>query len=190
MQSRLDKALSVTVKPVKQSMETRGSGRILDVGSGTGVLVPELIRQGLAADCIVGVDISAEMTRVASKAYPAATFETGDFLTYHPSEDTLFDCVLFCMALHDLPDPLSSIKHALTLVRSGGFVIVSHPRGASHVLMQHRTNPIMVPNVLPTTADLESLCAEVSGVQLLLPPPSPNDARDKAEGYLCVLEKA
>mmetsp|Transcript_10965 Transcript_10965/g.15798 ORF Transcript_10965/g.15798 Transcript_10965/m.15798 type:complete len:218 (-) Transcript_10965:136-789(-) len=187
MQLRLDKALSFSVQPLKESMKNGAEGRIVDVGSGTGFLVPEINRQGIPAKCIVGVDISSDMTRVACKAYPDATFITADFLTFSP--EILFDTVLFCMSIHDLPDPLASIQHALTLIRSGGGrIVISHPRGASHVEMQHRANPIMVPHLLPSKDELDSLLA-TGTARLLLPPPLPNDDRDKTEGYLCVIEK-
>jgi SAM-dependent methyltransferase len=194
MKARLNKALSFAVQPVMESIKKgNGQGRILDVGSGTGALIPEIVRLGIPAKCILGIDISPGMTRVASGAYPDVTFVTNDFLNFIPENGQLFDSILFCMAIHDLPDPLASINHALKLLRSGGGrIVISHPRGASHVVMQHRANPVMVPHLLPSQEELESLICSQSAeavVNLLLPPNLPNDERDKTEGYLCVIEK-
>ena len=53
------------------------------------------------------------------------------------AEAPCFDAVLFCMALHDLPDPAAALGRAARLVRPGGRVVVAHPKGAAHVAMQH-----------------------------------------------------
>ena len=181
MQARIGEALKYAVEVV---LKAGVDGRMLDVGCGTGVLVKALQKQGLQPDKIVGLDISPEMTRVASKAHPGVSFVTGDFLKYNAR----FDCVLFCMSLHDLPVPTNALKHAVTLLRPGGRIVISHPRGADHVVMQNRKNPLMVPNTLPTREDLTKLCIEC-GLNLKLDPSNPGDSRDKAEGYLYILEK-
>lgn len=194
MRTRLNKALEYAVKPVLDSIRSgNGGGRILDVGTGTGALIPEIVTQGIPTNSIVGIDISAGMVRVASKLYPKASFVTGDFLELQPENGALFDSILFCMAIHDLPNPLASVSHALKLIRSGGGrIVISHPRGANHVVMQHRANPVMVPHLLPSKVELETLISSESGnsaVKFIITPNSPNDERDKTEGYLCVLEK-
>jgi len=194
MRARLNKALEYAVKPVLDSIRNgNGEGRLLDVGTGTGALIPEIVTQGIPAHCIVGIDISAGMVRVASKLYPKATFITGDFLEFNPENGPLFDSILFCMAIHDLPNPLASVSHALKLLRSGGGrIIISHPRGANHVVMQHRANPVMVPHLLPSKEELEKLIFSESGdsaIKFIIPPNTPNDERDKTEGFLCVIEK-
>jgi 2-polyprenyl-3-methyl-5-hydroxy-6-metoxy-1,4-benzoquinol methylase len=185
MQLRLDTALKYAAEPV---LESGKNGRILDVGSGTGVLVGELKKQGLVAENIVGLDISPEMTRVAAKAWPGVTFVTSDFWEY--KSDNPLDTVLFCMSLHDLPNAMRALGHAASLLRPGGRIVISHPRGSSHVLMQHRKNPIMVPHTLPTSKDIELLCQEETSLKVLLEPSEPGDASDVAEGYLCILEKS
>jgi len=40
------------------------------------------------------------------------------------------------MSLHDLPWPRDALEHAFGLLREGGRVVVAHPKGAAHVVMQ------------------------------------------------------
>jgi SAM-dependent methyltransferase len=236
MRGRLDRALALAAEATKVELpaELQPSSSpppprkrlVCDVGTGTGVLVPEFVRNGIPAEAVVGVDLSPEMTRVAAKAHPAATFVTADFLTFEGVPTTVaenssdgggggtgagegsasdnaaaaggscFDAVVFCMALHDLPDPAAALRRAAHLVRPGGRVVVAHPRGAAHVQMQHRRSPEMVPHVLPTAADLKALCADYGEgrdllgkkLRLELAPAAPGSPEDDQGGYLAVLE--
>jgi len=40
------------------------------------------------------------------------------------------------MSLHDLPDPTASLSQAASMLRPGGSVVITHPKGAGHVAMQ------------------------------------------------------
>merc|ERR1711971_1317908 len=103
-------------------------------------------------------------------------------------ESGSFESVLFCMSLHDLPDPVAAITQAISLCNRGGRIVITHPRGASHVQMQNRKNPIMVRNQLPDATQLGAICSSFDGVELTYAPADAGSPKDAAEGYLAVLE--
>mmetsp|Transcript_9559 Transcript_9559/g.21714 ORF Transcript_9559/g.21714 Transcript_9559/m.21714 type:complete len:99 (+) Transcript_9559:1863-2159(+) len=95
------------------------------------------------------------------------------------------------MSLHDLPWPRDALEHAFGLLREGGRVVVAHPKGAAHVVMQNRRSPEMVPNLLPTADELEVLVGEWNesggGLELEVRPAPPGSPQDKEQGYLAVI---
>jgi SAM-dependent methyltransferase len=161
-------------------------GLCLDVGCGFGVLVPFLKRSGVAEAQIVGIDLSPHMIRNARDQYPGVRFEVCDFLSYLQLDASSFDAITFCAALHDMPDMIAALSKASSLLRPGGKLVLFHPQGASHVLNQSRSNPVLVKRGLPDSQELKSLDI---GLQLTLAPAAANSPEESRFGYLAVLEK-
>ena len=167
LQERINKACSIAVDAT--NIEGTSIGKMLDVGCGHGSIVKSLVDAGLdEPDKYVGIDLSSEMIKNAIERYGSArngrtgkgrVFVADDFLAHDYSvykdnnnksnedneDDGIFDAVIFCSALHDLPDMEGSIAKAASLLRkSGGKLVVVHAQGAQHVLGQHQANPVMV----------------------------------------------
>lgn len=126
------------------------AGRCLDVGCGYGVTVPRLVTAGgLRLSQIHGVDLSPEMIRNARTLHgDAPTFVVADFVREYAPPATadddddgsgVFEAVLFCASLHDMPDMEAALAKAWSLVRpGGGRLVIVHPQGASHVISTYR----------------------------------------------------
>jgi len=158
-------------------------GRLLDVGCGFGVMSPFLKKAGVAATQIYGIDLSTEMIRNAEIFYPKSNWTAGDFFAYEPS--TKFEAILFCSSLHDLPHPEKALRKAATLLNPEGIIVVMHAQGASQVLNQVRTNPVLVQRGLPTAEELQSL----TGLELIAEPAPSNSRQESRDGYIAVLRK-
>ncbi|GGU49289.1 class I SAM-dependent methyltransferase [Streptomyces lavendofoliae] len=115
--------------------------RVLDVGSGTGRPVAEtLTRAGYA---VTGIDVSAEMVRLARERVPAASFEQADVRTYRAPEGG-YDavCAFFPLLVMDQPEVERSLSAMASWVAPGGaFAMATVPgdvRGLDTVWMGHR----------------------------------------------------
>jgi ubiquinone/menaquinone biosynthesis C-methylase UbiE len=104
--------------------------RILDVGSGQGVLAPYIARAGAT---YVGVDASPRLAAMARKRHPReGTFLVGDAraLESLPGlERASFDAAVFLLSLQDM-DPLQPVlASAAGMLKSGGRVVLllTHP---------------------------------------------------------------
>jgi ubiquinone/menaquinone biosynthesis C-methylase UbiE len=98
---------------------------VLDVGCGTGLLVNLL--SGKVA-CIVGVDISTEMLRVASRSPKNKCIESdliradADFL---PLRDNTFTKIASVSLLQNMPDPQNTIREVARALCDGGVVAIT-----------------------------------------------------------------
>jgi SAM-dependent methyltransferase len=139
--------------------------------------------------------LSPQMIRNAQELYPDCHFVAGDFLQYQPtdkdpesSDGGYFDAILFCSALHDLPDPNRAIAKACSLLRLGGVIVIVHAQGARHVQQQVQANPVLVRRGLPDVDELRTMASSLN-LELVVEPAPPNTPRDVSEGYLAVLTK-
>jgi len=149
----------------------------------------------------------------AKSFYPDVTtkgkFEAMDFLAANsPRNNNKYRAVIFCSALHDMPDMKRALLKAknelLDSTTPGSRLVIVHAQGASHVLNQHKANPLLVPRGLPTTSELQEwLCGgggeneiddddkeNESGpnMKFVVEPAELKSEGEVREGYLAVLE--
>jgi ubiquinone/menaquinone biosynthesis C-methylase UbiE len=124
--------------------------RVLDVGTGTGLLPFELLRTLPSAGPVVGIDISAGMIRTATAkagqaGLPASRlrFERMDAESLDFPEAS-FDVVLSAFALTHVPHPEQALREILRVLRPGGRAVLAvgsrpplvSPRTVAHAVAQ------------------------------------------------------
>lgn len=161
--------------------------KICDVGCGTGILLKLLkakaIKHGLSLEegSFYGVDLSSEMIKLCRKKFANAHFQHVDFLDYKP--EAAFSCIVFNECLHNFIDIRIALSHAANLLQPGGRIVISHPRGYSNVLVQHRANKWLVPSILPSAEEWDETLTSDLGLQLVMKPSI------KSSHYLAALVK-
>lgn len=95
------------------------AGRILDLGSGTGVTATNVLTRHPGAS-LIGVDGSAEMLAHARTLLPDAAFHEGDLAG--PLPDGPFDLVVSAFAVHHLrsEDKADLFRRIAAVLRPGG----------------------------------------------------------------------
>jgi ubiquinone/menaquinone biosynthesis C-methylase UbiE len=94
--------------------------RILEVGSGTGVIAGEL--QGKTSGRVYGVDIDQAAVRFAAPSNREVRYSIADG-TGLPFPANVFDIVATHFVLLWVQDPLSLLREAVRVVRRGGWVL-------------------------------------------------------------------
>jgi len=174
--------------------------RALDVGSGTGALVPPLRAAGVAD--ILAVDVSASMLTAGLTQHggvavgegegaapstttpllgntPALRVWVGDVESV-PAFEGPFDAAFFNAVFGNVHDQRSALDAASALVRPGGRVILSHPLGRAWHDRLRVADPAAVPHALPDAARLDAL---VAGLPLRVV-----ELVDEEDCYISVLE--
>jgi ubiquinone/menaquinone biosynthesis C-methylase UbiE len=118
------------------------SGRVLDVGTGTGMLAIEFAK-GIPTVEVVGLDLSDVALELArdnaqkSRASSRVSFERGDAEDM-PFEDDTFDLVISGNTLHLLKNPVRMLNEIQRVLKPGGrFLVSDFRRSWLGILTEH-----------------------------------------------------
>jgi ubiquinone/menaquinone biosynthesis C-methylase UbiE len=100
------------------------TGRVLDVGCGTGALLQELARK-FPQVTLVGVDPVAEMLAVARGRVPPRTELREGWAEELPFEDNDFDVVVSCNMFHYVRQPVCTLMEMSRVLRPGGELLIT-----------------------------------------------------------------
>ena len=134
----------------------RGARRILDVGCGTGVLVPHLLAECQDAECILEFDFAEGMLvenarKFTDERLARVCGNAGDL----PLAFGSFDMVLCFGVLPHLRELPAVLRQLLRLLRPQGALSVGHLMGSGELNAFHRGLGEPVANdYLPPTSDL------------------------------------
>ncbi|OLN33110.1 class I SAM-dependent methyltransferase [Desulfosporosinus metallidurans] len=118
---------------VRELALSRGS-KVLDLGTGTGVLVPMLIEAVGPSGVVVAIDFAPQMLAEAKKKYqwPNLEFLEGDAEDI-PLADQAVDEVVCNSAFPHFDDLKRAANEMARVLRSGGRVSVFHPHSRVYI---------------------------------------------------------
>jgi demethylmenaquinone methyltransferase/2-methoxy-6-polyprenyl-1,4-benzoquinol methylase len=131
-------------------------GVILDVGSGTGVLVP-FLRELFAPSLIVELDIAEEMLAIARKKFGDRGIEYVLADAENVSFDTTFDAILCYSSFPHFRDKKKTVVNLLRSIKDGGIFAVFHSSGRDCIHAIHALQEVTKDHHLPSGNDLASL---------------------------------
>ncbi len=132
---------------------------ILDVGTGTGRLVPLLLERVGPEGSVSGLDPSRGMLSVARKRYdsPNLRFVRAPAESI-PFEDHSFDLALCYSVFPHFGDPNEAIAEMVRILRPSGHLVIAHTEGREAINARHRSAGRHVANdILPPADDVSRL---------------------------------
>lgn len=134
---------------------------ILDVGTGTGVIIPCLLKAMDGVGSIKAIDISPGMLRVAkSKGFPdCVEFQLADIENFK-CHDGSYDRVICNAVFPHFTDKSAALARILRMLRPGGLIVISHPAGREAVNKIHRdTGSVVGKDRVPHAQDMHCMLA-------------------------------
>lgn len=119
------------------------TGRVLDIGAGTGANLPHLRR----AERIVAAEPDAAMRLKLNRRLdraPVPVEVSAASAEDLPFDDSTFDAVVFTLVLCTVSDPVKALSQARRVLRPGGrIVVLEHVRGSGKLARwQDRLAPV------------------------------------------------
>ena len=142
----------------------KGGMDVLDVACGTGVLFPDYLKRGVAS--VTGIDLSAEMAKIAAAKFPEVTVLCGD--VEDAKFDRQFDAVMVYNAFPHFPEPARLIEALARAVKPGGRLSVAHSMSREKLLQHHSGRASRVSIDLIHEKELAALFAPFFDVDVVI----------------------
>jgi ubiquinone/menaquinone biosynthesis C-methylase UbiE len=111
---------------------------VLDVGSGTGILIPIIHKYGPSR--IYACDLSEKMLGQLNKNYPDVLSFRGDVKDL-ALPDASVDVVFINACYSNIADKEGAVKNIARIMKIGGRMVISHPLGKAFVKVLKRKAP-------------------------------------------------
>lgn len=156
---------------------------VLDIGSGTGVLLPFLIAELGEEGKIVALDFSAEML-IQAKAknfQPIVGFAQADVLAI-PLADKSVDLAICNSAFPHFNNKVKALKEIARVLKNGGRLAICHTMSRETINRLHQSiGGIVASDLLPDESQLRGLIKQ-AGLKITY-------FEDSPERYLVIAEK-
>ena len=139
-QWKIDKILDIA--------EITENKKILDVACGTGVLIPDYIKRGVAK--CVAVDISNRMIEIARSKF--SNYKNIELLCADAEQMKVadkFDCVIIYNAFPHFVNPVQLFKNLSECLECGGRITVAHGMSREALIKHHSGRAEKVSTILP-----------------------------------------
>jgi demethylmenaquinone methyltransferase/2-methoxy-6-polyprenyl-1,4-benzoquinol methylase len=172
------------VEYITELLKIRGDDRILDVGTGTGILIPFYERY-LVEGSVVAMDHSEKMIEVARSKYPEKKHPMISYLVsdvYELQYDSDFDLVVCYSCFPHFADQPLALKVLSRALTKGGRLAVAHSDSAEKINGVHMNGGVEIGNdVLPRMELLKQMMEE-SGLVVTF-------ERDDESYFICLARK-
>jgi SAM-dependent methyltransferase len=126
---------------------------VLDVGSGTGILIPVI--QTYMPKTLYACDLSEVMLKHLKEQYPLVHIIVQDVREV-PLPDDSIDVVFINACYPNIVDKERSIANIVRMMRRGGRVVISHPMGKSFIDALKERSPFPLDD-FPAESEVEGL---------------------------------
>lgn len=172
------------VEYIAQLLKIQRDDKILDVGTGTGIMIP-YYEKYLIDGKVVAVDYSEKMIELARLKYPEKDHPAISYLVsdvYELNFDSEFDLVVcFSCFPHFVDQPLA-LNILTKALRRGGRLVVAHSDSAKKINGVHMSGGVEIENDFLPKMDLLKHMMRQSGLEVTF-------ERDDEDYFICISKK-
>lgn len=158
---------------------------VLDVGTGTGVLIPFLIKAIGPEGSVTAIDASEKMIQICKTKYSQfknVTLHIGNIEEQNFSAKT-FDAVICFGVFPHLRNKQKALKNINMVLKSSGNLIIAHAMSSEELNDHHKKVSTLVRNdILPTETEMKKLLQQTGFTNIGI--------KDKSGMYLCMANKS
>lgn len=151
---------------IVQSLHISPGSRILDVATGTGILLPWLLAAAGPTGRVTAIDFAPRMIAEAQKKHPQGVQLLVADVHHLPFADRSFDEVICNSAFPHFTDQPRAMREMARVLVAGGRLTICHPAPRQELNEFHRRLGGVVGNdMLPDTAAMQEMARAAGLVQ-------------------------
>lgn len=141
---RDDRVPYVKYRKIIKEARIKDRQKILDVGTGTGVLIPYILEAAGRDIAIFAVDYSEKMIEnFKKKNFPENVKPFVADIQKTGLEDDYFDRITINSCYPHFDEKPAVLKELYRILKQDGILIISHPTGRHHVNTLHKTHSLI-----------------------------------------------
>jgi ubiquinone/menaquinone biosynthesis C-methylase UbiE len=158
---------------------------ILDVGTGTGVLISYLVREVGSAGSVTAIDYSENMIQICKTKHSHlknVSIKLGNIEeTAFPTES--FDAVICFGVFPHLENKEKALQNINCMLKPSGKLVIAHALSSEELKTHHNnTSSTVMHDVLPEEAEMKKLLEQTGFAEISI--------KDEPGCYLCIAHKA
>lgn len=131
---------------------------VLDIGTGTGVLLPYLLKKVGLRGKVVALDIAEKMlSKAKTKGFDARIIYLCADVMAIPLDDEYCDAVVCYSSLPHFPDKLKALLEIRRTLKKGGRIFICHTSSREQINKIHRSLPMVHNDLLPDAIEMATL---------------------------------
>lgn len=140
------------------AFEVTSGSRVLDIGTGPGILIPYLRSIVGESGCVCAFDLSFPMVRQAG-AKPLSAQDMVMQADVHriPFKSGTFDHVICFAAFPHFSEPARALMEMSRVARPGAGIVIAHLLSRRELAEHHGSHSAVAEDVLPEASGMESL---------------------------------
>ena len=140
---------------------------ILDVGAGTGVLLPYLLGKVGTSGKIIALDTAEKMlSKAKNKSFEVNIVYLCAYVMSIPLADEVCDAVVCYSSLPHFPDKSRAMLEMKRILKKGGRVFICHSSSREHINSLHRQIPMVQNDLLPDAIEMVELLTNAGFVEI------------------------
>lgn len=141
--------------------------RVLDVGTGTGVLIPYILEAIGESGLVVALDISLQMLKQANaRRFPPNVHLVHGDMQRAGLKSQSFHRVLCNAVFPHFDDKRTALQEAWRVLCPGGLIVISHPIGREAVNRIHSQHRAVFEDRVPTADKMRAMLSHAGWVDV------------------------
>jgi len=140
---------------------------VLDIGTGTGVFVPYLVKKMGQEGQLVAFDIAEKMLQVArAKGIPGKITYVQADVNFIPLVDEHFDAVVCYSSFPHFENKAKALYEIKRVLKKGGRLFVCHTASRDNINAIHSQIPGFASHILPNRGEMKRLLLESGFIEV------------------------
>ncbi|HEY86787.1 MAG TPA: methyltransferase domain-containing protein [Dehalococcoidia bacterium] len=167
---------------MSQHLNIKPDSTVLDVGTGTGVFLPFLLKKIGRNGHIVALDIAEKMLEKAkAKGFNRNIDYLCAAVTNIPLDNEIFDSIVCYSTFPHFQDKPRALAEMKRVIKSGGKLLICHTSSRTTINKIHRQIPEVENDIIPNEGEMQIMLSKAGFTDIKID--------DNSETYLCSARK-